>query len=126
MTNKLNPIEKFNHFFEKLTEEEQKELYDLFGVLRGPDEKEEYRFKSALTTRVRTLLGINKGCNYTVRERHRHRYPGVDSLPFYELTLNECLKEFSGSHYSEHAIDCIVTLVKYKYVDKSVLNGVKV
>jgi len=100
-----NVVEKFRNWFTKeLTVTEQRDLYDVMAMIRGPDRIEDRTWKMFLTGRVRHLLGIIERPG-DMQEYARSFIPLSNDEPF--LTFEEMIEEtekIPTGHYHDHAI----------------------
>lgn len=110
---KENVIEKFNMFFTKLNQTEQRHLYDLLSMLRGPDLGDDKdTVKIATTCRIRAMLGV-QGCNFA-SATPRNTSPMIENQPIDVTTVRSQLTVFkdSNSHFVWHAEDALQTLTE--------------
>jgi len=105
-----NVVEKFRKWFtEQLTVTEQRDLYDIMAMLRGPDDEgsdnisKRILFKSNLTMRVRHLLGvIARGGDSRAFSRTFMPLSTDSPFPLFDEIM-ELTIQINNVHYRDHA-----------------------
>jgi len=107
---KKNVVEKFRNWFKRLPVTEQRDLYDILALLRGPD-TENYKVKDTFTCRIRHILGVVERPGDTRKFSGRHFLPYTNSEPFdsYEGAMDKA-EELCEGHYLAHAKEAIKRL----------------
>jgi len=115
-TPELNVVEKFREWFTALTVTEQRDLYDILALVRGPDSNN-YDVKKYLTSRIRYMLGIAERPGDERRYGDRCFIPSTNNKPFPSYT--ETVAEVKGfkktyvnvnTHYYNHAEEALKRL----------------
>jgi len=114
----LNVVEKFKEWFTALTVTEQRDLYDILSLVRGPDNTTiGEKVKMEITGRIRFMLGIDRRPGDTRDSRDRNFGPGVTKTPFpsYNKTMSdvdelEDTHPTVGLHYFKHAKEALKRL----------------
>jgi hypothetical protein len=112
MKTKKNVIDKFKSFFGKLDGTEQRHLYDVLSLLRGPDSGRNENVKEQVTMRIRFLLGVDGNVfpSSSILGHARMTRPAVSQNPIVPIEVNQIISNFDNYHYIEHVRDAMATL----------------
>ncbi len=112
MTKKKDVVQKFKTFFTRLSPNEQRTLYDILSVLRGPDDLENQQtyIKYDITCKIRSLVCATSFYTF---------FPGIDEQLFDPIVL--LVKKYSMTshpedHYKMHAYAALRQLHDLGYV----------
>jgi len=104
-----NVVEKFKDFFTALTNDEQRDLYDIMVMVRGPDHGgDSSKVKEMITARIRYLFGI---VDRSYNGHFRQFIPSSNSVPFpsYQEILMKA-RGIENYHYQSHAMEALKRL----------------